>query len=592
MPHRLFRKDILILAAILAVALAVRVWAVNFGLPNTRCRPDEALVIGTTVKFGTGDLNPHVFWYPSLYLYLLFAFYMVYFILGLITGKYASRSDFITEYAVNPSNLFLIDRLISVLLGAATVFVIFKIADRLFGRRVAVISSLFLALAYLHVRDSHFGTVDVAMTFMITCSVLFLIRCYETKTLRSYLVAGICAGLATSIKYNALLLIIPFAVVHLLNISEEKRHWTRLVFDRRSLLFGIGLLAAFTIGTPFAVLDFGNFISAVWGTVAYLNRGHGIILGRGWWYHLKFSLWIGLGWSLLLASILGMGVAARANVKKALLLCSFPIAYYLVVGKGYTVFLRYVLPLVPFLCVSAAVFIDYLASLMARFTKSSFQPRIAYVLAALAILPSALNVARFDALLAREDNRLIATRWVYENVPAGASIFQTGAGEQGELQLHSTLESLQSGFHKEGLGIAHRARLEFMKKGLVPGYNLWRYDDRSRTFTGFGRSATALPDYIILATSPIELYSRLEPEIEVLVDSCYQLEKAFEAGDFTDKRNVYDPLDAFFVPCAGFHKVSRPGPNIYVYKRLADKDFFQMPAEAAPSKVLSKKALP
>jgi hypothetical protein len=395
--------------------------------------------------------------------------------------------------------------------------------------------------------------------------------------------------LATSIKYNALLLLAPMFIVHSLNVLEARRHWIKIFTDWRLWLFGAAYMLAFAAGTPYALLDFKAFGNGLLGTLAYLNRGHGIDLGLGWWYHLKFSLWIGLGWTLLPASIIGILLAARRNFKKALILYSFPVLYYLVVGNGHTVFLRYALPLAPFLCISAADFTDKAAQAMTRRWRPALQGRVAVVLATLVILPSALRVAKFDAILGRTDNREVAADWIAQNIPPEASIFQTGVADLCEIKLLPSLASLQSGANKRGIGIGHQARIDYMQKGLIQGHNLWSYNERLRGFEGYGRGNAALPDYLIRLESPVELYSRVQPGMTALADSCYQLQVTFKAGDFANPRNVYDPLDAFFLPFDGFHQISRPGPNIKIYKRRQDRDHFQFPEGPPESSASFKK---
>ena len=53
---------------LVALAAAVRLWGLDFGLPNTKCRPDENLPALLALGFLRGDPNPHFFNWPSLYM--------------------------------------------------------------------------------------------------------------------------------------------------------------------------------------------------------------------------------------------------------------------------------------------------------------------------------------------------------------------------------------------------------------------------------------------------------------------------------------------------------------------------------------------
>lgn len=60
------------LVMILLISLIVRLWGIWHGLPY-EYDLDEHKFISTSLRFGTGDLNPHYFVYPTLFFYALFA---------------------------------------------------------------------------------------------------------------------------------------------------------------------------------------------------------------------------------------------------------------------------------------------------------------------------------------------------------------------------------------------------------------------------------------------------------------------------------------------------------------------------------------
>jgi 4-amino-4-deoxy-L-arabinose transferase-like glycosyltransferase len=248
------------LVLILAAGFLVRVWGLDFGLPYLEARPDESTIIRHTMAFFSGDPNPHFFNYPSLYLYLLFAAYLSYFLIGRGFGFFSSPDDLIARFIHDPYNIFLIDRALSVFFGTATILVVFYLARRLWGRRTALVAALFMALAYLHARDSHFGTTDAAMVFLALTAMLFIVRARQEGSEKNYLLAGLLTGLAASTKYNAVLLVLPLATAHFFNTLERARqggpvalNWSRVfVATRRYLLLlaGPALLLAGLFWAP------------------------------------------------------------------------------------------------------------------------------------------------------------------------------------------------------------------------------------------------------------------------------------------------------------------------------------------------------
>ena len=549
------RKIDLALIAILAVAGIVRYWALNFGLPDLWCRPDEnqiAGIITSPLRF----FHPGRFNYPSLYKYIVLSLYGLYYLFVLIADRYISIEDFIKRFLMDPAPFYLIARSLTAFLGTMTVFIVYKISKNLFDRRSALISSLFMSLAYLHVRDSHFGVADVPMTFFIMLAMLFLVNSYNRKDLKNYVLAGIFAGLAASTKYAGILLVVPMCIVHILNITSKKDLKITAFLDKRMIFFLISMGGAFLLGTPFALLDFSKFVSDLLFESGYLNYGHGIILSRGWSYHLWFSLFFGLGGSLWFASLLGIGILAKTDVKKAFLLCSFPLAYYIFIGKGYNVLVRYSVPLIPFLCMTASIFIIFLSNRLTAGFKRSTNSIVTYSLAILIILPSACNIIRFDRLLGEKDNRLIAAEWINENLAQGSSIYVAGF-IYGKPYLSPTIETLE----KEDRGTIEKILSENKEPGAAEE-NIGRFQFIKRY-----RDGDDLPQYIITEESPLIVYSQIPKTINDLLKNSYHLKKSFEVINVKNKENLFDQQDAFYIPFVGFQEIRRPGPNLYVYEK-------------------------
>jgi len=549
------RKIDLALITILAAAGIARYWALNFGLPDLWCRPDENQIVGiitSPLRF----FHPGRFNYPSLYKYIVLCLYGLYYLFVLIADRYISMADFIKRFLLDPAPFYLIARSLTAFLGTMTVFIVYKISKSLFDRRTALISSLFMSLAYLHVRDSHFGVADVPMTFFIMCAMLFLVNSYNRKDLKNYILAGIFAGLATSTKYAGILLVVPMCIVHILNIANKKDLKVTAFLDRRMLFFLITMAGAFLLGTPFALLDFYKFVSDLLFESGYLNYGHGIVLGRGWAYHLWFSLFFGLGGSLWFASLLGIVVLAKTDVRKASVLCSFPLVYYIFMGKGYNVLLRYSIPIIPFLCITAAVFIIFLSNRLAAGFKHRTNSIITYSLAILIILPSAYNVMRFDRLLGEKDNRLVAAEWINENLAEDSSIYVAGF-IYGKPRLFPTVEALE----REDREIIEKILTENKERG-TDEKNIKRF----RLIKSY-REGNALPQYIITEESPLIVYSQIPETIKNLLKDSYHLKKSFEAIKVNNKENLFDQQDAFYIPFVGFQDIQRPGPNLYIYEK-------------------------
>src|SRR5262249_51394816 len=160
---------------------------------------------------------------------------------------------------------------------------------------------------------------------------------------------------------------------------------------------------AFAVGVPFVVLDRAPFLDAMRELAHALRVGNERMdLGNGWLYHLTFSLRYGMGIPLLAAGLAGSALLLWMEPRTGLLLLSFPLSYYVVAGSIRLLFVRYAMPLVPFLCVTAA----YLVCCSATWTASRLRrgtdqlipagAGLATVLAMAIVWPSAADVWAFD----------------------------------------------------------------------------------------------------------------------------------------------------------------------------------------------------
>src|SRR3954469_25959891 len=79
-------------------ALALRVAGLRFGLPMAEARPDEMTLAFQAMKFGTGDLDPHSFNYPTLFKYVVFGIFGAYYAVERAVGGFAGKEDFLRSF--------------------------------------------------------------------------------------------------------------------------------------------------------------------------------------------------------------------------------------------------------------------------------------------------------------------------------------------------------------------------------------------------------------------------------------------------------------------------------------------------------------
>jgi 4-amino-4-deoxy-L-arabinose transferase-like glycosyltransferase len=368
-----------LLLVILALAAALRLWGMGYGLPQPYARPDEDKILGPALGIAQdGDPFPRQFTYPSLPTYIDTVVVLAARAAGYLKLD-GSLQDFVR--ALRPC------RALSVAFALATVAATFALAWQAYGNRaVALGAALVVATNYLHVLYSRFVTVDIVTTLFATLSLVFAARTARSQERRDYLLAGLCVGLTASCKFN--LGMVGLALVAALaagpvTVAELRRRFPSLA------LAGLAAFAAFAVTSPYCVLRYGAVIRELRATSGILYAGGG---ERAIVTHLRETFPAGFGWPVFLAAGAGLLRALRLRRPADLALLGF---------------------VLPLLAVLAAELV--LAAIPAS-------RALAAALAIGMVAPSAMNAMRFDALAAQKDTRVLAAEWVEAHVPPRAGI--------------------------------------------------------------------------------------------------------------------------------------------------------------------------
>jgi hypothetical protein len=600
------------LACIVAVAAVLRFDGLAFGLPNPNVRPDENVIVHKALRFGTGDLNPHYFKYPSLFFYAVFVEYVVYYGWGHLTGVFSSPAAMERAFYRDPSAFYLLARVAGALAGLATVPALYLLGRRLYSRNVGLIAALLLAGAYLHVRHSHFGVTDVPATFFAVAAMAVMarrapreawsrgvhaFRCSGAQLIQ----AGLLCGLAASTKYNLGVLIFPLMVAGLQATGDGRQApvktgslrtatWLVGALGPCALRLAPALLAglvAFAATSPFVFLDMRTALRDLAWQSAYLRAGHGgrTDLGLGVAYHALFSLRYGLGLPLAVAAVCGSCLMLRRRTWGDWLVLSFVLPYYVAIGAGHTVFVRYMVPLVPLLCLAAAVVVERLASLAARSAQRTAHSdggasgwirwppdatvrlcAVRCVLCAVLLAPSLASTLATNRLLNEKDTRVLAAEWMARHVAPGSRVLMLGS-HYSLPALHAAPETALAAATDE----QDRRRCKMIAEAAPsPAYRLFRLADRGPELAR--RLAVTKPDdldaagidYVAITQHPFDRTRLPGPVLSALRRGgtlCYEITPGGPDGA---PGPIYDPIDAFFVPFARFHGVQRPGPTIRI----------------------------
>ncbi|MFA5158949.1 MAG: phospholipid carrier-dependent glycosyltransferase [Candidatus Omnitrophota bacterium] len=449
-----FSSETILLFGILTIAILLRIGGVQFGLPFLY-HADEPIIVNHALAFGMGDLNPHFFNIPPLVSYLLFICYGIYCLAGCAAGFFHSVRDFEQLFYLDPSSFYLIARLVfGVFLGTVSVYVLFRLVKRFGNAHSALWAAFFLAVNFLHVRDSHYVYADIPLVLVLLLGFFVFFHVSESpSSWKGHLLAGGVIGLAAATKYNGVFLVVPYVWICFRCVSWKQ--W--LVFW---FLAALGATGVFVVLNPYSILDHAFFIKEV-AEQSAANSG-----GMPWFHYLTYSLAGALGWPMLILAISGVSLALLSKNTRSQALAVFVIAYYLVLCRFGQPYDRYVLPLVPCMVILAAEILDWLK------IKSRL---LFWVLIPFVILPSLIKTVHWDWLMSAPDVRTVAKNWVEANIAAGSRLALDGGFYMPRLafssqQLEEKKSRALSGFQSE----AKMRRLDaLLAKSYQPSYELY-----------------------------------------------------------------------------------------------------------------------
>src|SRR5665213_1864879 len=406
------------LAVVLVVAFALRLWGIGQGLPYVYDVDEYGHFVPEAVAMFHHGLNPHYFINPPALTYLLHAVFAVW--LGLGLGSHASATR---EFALHPDRLFLLARVTVALLGTASVWLLYLVGARLLSRRVGLLASAVMAVAFLPVFYGHLALNDVPTLAPLTLSLLGTAGVLRRGRLIDYLVAGLGLGLAAATKYTAGVMILPLLAAAAAQYLDGRQG------GRRDVALGLGIAlvaaaAAFLIANPFSVLDFHQFRAELERQSNYTAMGRASWTGaprQGSFVYYLWSFTWGLGWVPALAALGGAVTVWRRERRLGWVLVPVALLYLLFLSLQGRYFGRWLLPIFPIACLLAANF-----ALEAAAWATRRAPRLRTVLTALAVLALTAQGVVYSIhsglTLSRADTRNLARAWVVEHIPAGARI--------------------------------------------------------------------------------------------------------------------------------------------------------------------------
>ncbi len=440
-------------------------------------------------------------------------------------------------------------RQFSALADLFTIFLLYLIVSNLYGRRIGLIAATFSSFAVMQIQQSHFFTSDLFVNVFMFLTLYFAVgiinqkelgiknqgvegledppdfRSLLTKFLRSPLFwlsigFGFALGMAMASKINAAVLAVmlpgAFIVRYFLYDENKKQntdYW--LMISLFLIAGGLMTIISFRIFQPYAFNGLG--LDPHW--VANISEQRLQATGESdlpwnlqWarrthlYSFINLTVWgLGLPLGILAwAGFLLMGWRILKGEWRHLLLWGWTAFYFGWQSMQFNPTMRYQLPVYPLLCMMAAWFIFELAGWQVGKLKRLNLPTIlAGSIGVTVLVLTAIWAFAFQSIYLRDETRMAASRWIYENVPGPINLqIRTSDGNV----ISQPISFPNSGFVQPG--VPYTTVIAPKQDGVLTGVILAHATDLSTSAVRLDLSIAAVDDPgQIFASASAKLYA-------------------------------------------------------------------------------------
>jgi hypothetical protein len=234
----------LALAAVLLASFAVRTWDASFGLYAGRHFDERFTFKNVSAILKHGELKPRHAFYLSLSYLPQTA------VLAASDGLYQMTgrpifSIFGESGDGNSPTAYWLARMVNVVYGTLSLWVLFLIGRRLYSPEVGLLAAAVLAAVPRHLTSSTEFKPDILVILLTLITFHWTLSAAARPTLGRFLRVGLGVGLAVSTKYTGVAAAIPITAAVLKNGWHDRRQWLWLV------LAGVVSILTFLVLNPF-----------------------------------------------------------------------------------------------------------------------------------------------------------------------------------------------------------------------------------------------------------------------------------------------------------------------------------------------------
>lgn len=431
---------------------------------GTHQHPDERMAVMVSMRLSLFDnLDPDFFNYGSFPFYVLQGMAQL---MDSMSGLIQGKSNYF--YYRSYDQLLVVGRMISTLMDVSVIVVVYQISFLIFKKRkLALLSALIYSAAFFTIQNSNFYIVDNYVNLFSSLLFLSIIKFWNKITVFNTIILGVLMGILLASKFTPIIYLPAIILVIIIKLLEpeinllikdlrKKRLSKKKAFDRtrevlllrlkkfnkkrivNCLIYIVLFLATtfivFFVFMPYGLINFEQFLAEI-GLQLKMNSNPYIfpytlqyVATLPYLYYLKNIFLWGFGPVNSLLFIIGLfslikfvlnnlrGRRGHKKKKAALLILLYILLnlyYFLIIGRSAVKFMRYMLPIYPFMAVMASWGFFSLIKLIKT-------QRVKEIFSLVVILLIATWSLSFYQIYSRPNTRIEATDWIKDNIPPGS----------------------------------------------------------------------------------------------------------------------------------------------------------------------------
>lgn len=400
--NKSFHTFFFILVLIL-IASVFRFYNINWDQSHF-FHPDERNIDNAVSRISFfSQLNPMFFAYGgfSIYLYRVGAE-----IMSLITSNASWLSDW--------EHINSIGRFFSAFFSTLTIVPIYFLTKKISDKKTALLAVTFYTFSVTSIQTAHYGVTESLIALIGVSICLFSVTLYKKITFKNAIALAMVLGIGIAAKTTAISFIIMPLIAYFFILVKRQSKFLRLFFN--FLIFICISFFIFALFSPYTFLDHEKFMES-------MRYESGVVSGSlpvvytfqfintiPYVFAIQNFFWqIGLNTVFCILGFIYVLFTTVKNKKIELLIfVTFPLLYFLYVGAWHTKFLRYMVPIIPFLLISSSIFLLRI--------KEKFKITGSFIISFILISTIAWALAFFSIYL-RPQTRIEASKWIYYNVP-------------------------------------------------------------------------------------------------------------------------------------------------------------------------------